>query len=140
MMLFYFFTHNPCVIETIRRLKSHTENILSRIRSDIEFSGKRISIDKSDDIKKLQESSNQIVIISGQGGVGKTAIIKQLYNIDKNKPYFLFKATEFDIKELDDIFHEANAQHFFDILRHDQDKTFIIDSAEKLLDLKTQTQ
>jgi len=135
-ILTYFFTQNPCVIETIRRLKSHTENILSLIHSEIEFSGKRISIDKLEDINKIQESNNRITIISGQGGVGKTAIIKQLYNMDKNNPYFLFKAAEFDIKALDDIFHESNTKCFFDILKHDQGKTFIIDSAEKLLDLK----
>ena len=135
-ILSYFFTQNPSVIETIKRLKYHTENILSQIHSDIEFCDKNICIDKLDDIKKIQESNNQVIIVSGQGGVGKTAIIKQIYNVDKNKPYFLLKATEFDIKTMDDIFRESNAQCFFDILRNDQDKIFIIDSAEKLLDIK----
>ena len=135
-ILSYFFTQNPCVIETIRRLISHTENILSQIHSDIEFSEKCISINKLDDIKKIQESNNQVIIISGQGGVGKTAIIKQMYKIDQNKPYFLFKATEFEIRTLNDIFYESSAQYFFDILKNDADKTFVIDSAEKLLDIK----
>jgi hypothetical protein len=135
-LLSYFFTQNPCVIETIRQLKSHTENILFHIHDEIEFSGKSISIDRLDEIKTIQESNNQIIIISGQGGVGKTAIIKQLYNMDKNRPCFLFKATEFDKRTLDDIFLKSSAKDFFDILKHDQDKIFIIDSAEKLLDIK----
>ena len=132
----YFFTNNLFVIETIKRLKYHTENILSQIHNDIDFAEKKICINRLDDINKIQESNNQVIIISGQGGVGKTAIIKQLCNTDKNKPYFLLKATEFDIKTLDDIFKESSIQCFLNILRNDQDKIFIIDSAEKLLDIK----
>jgi len=51
-ILSYFFTQNPSVIETIRRLKSHTENILSQIHRDIEFGEKSICIDKLNEIKK----------------------------------------------------------------------------------------
>ena len=135
-LLSYFFTQNSSAMETIKRLKNHTENILATINSDIDFSEKCIVIDRSDDIKKINESNNQIIIISGQGGVGKTAVIKQFYNIDKNKFTFLFKATEFDIKTLNDIFYDSSAQYFFDALKNDQSNILIIDSAEKLLDIK----
>jgi len=48
----------------------------------------------------------------------------------------LFKATEFELRSINDFFKNYDFQDFVNAHKEDENKTIIIDSAEKLLDLK----
>jgi molybdopterin biosynthesis enzyme len=72
--------------------------LLKPIRSEISFGGKTIKLDRSGIVGRLKSmaSSSPVVILSGGAGVGKTAVIKDLYEIAKGSvPFFVFKATQF---------------------------------------------
>jgi hypothetical protein len=79
------------------------------------------------------------VIVSGEGGAGKTAVIKDFFDEIKNTtPFYVFKATEFNVSHINQVFKEYGAFTFSDFIReHEEflDKYVVVDSAEKLPDL-----
>ena len=79
-----------------------------------------------------------MLVLSGMAGVGKTALIKNFWEkIKEEIPFYLFKATEFDnLRTINDFFKNFDFQKFINAHKEDHEKTIIIDSAEKLLDLK----
>ena len=71
------------------------------------------------------------------GGVGKTAIVKKLYEQLKHEtPFYLFKGSEFELRNINDLFSGLSFQTFVDAHKDEPHKIIVIDSAEKLLDLK----
>lgn len=79
---------------------------------------------------------NSIIILGGEGGVGKTAVVKNLYNVLGNSiPFYIMKANEFEVNNVDLLFGDANFKDFIDVHNSDSKKIFVIDSAEKLMDL-----
>lgn len=117
-------------------LKKHTENILNEIQTHIDFNGLFIEVDRSNDLKEIVEANNQVIVLSGPGGAGKTAIVKSLYTQlkEKNITFYVFKATEFGINNINEIFRDYDFYDFLN-MHKEKEKIVIIDSAEKLLDL-----
>ena len=81
----HFFTCEKNIISLLEELTDHSQNILSQIRTSISFKGKKFEIDRGKQLKEIQDKSQQVSIISGVGGVGKTAIIKELLKEHKGK-------------------------------------------------------
>jgi hypothetical protein len=84
-----------------------------------------------------------VVILSGGAGVGKTAVIKDLYDIVRNSaPLFVFKATQFKvishINQLFKNYGEISASDFINEHKDIRTKYVIIDSAEKLSEVEDQ--
>lgn len=99
----HFFSLDKSAIDFISELTLRTESILKPINSKIIFDNNEIKIDRSQVIKKLKEAldTSSLVILSGQAGVGKTAVIKDFYFLDRETiPFFVFKATEFNISDV----------------------------------------
>jgi hypothetical protein len=151
----YFFSLDKGTIEFIVELINHTSNILFPIHSEIEFNGVEIKIDRSKILENLKATlkTSAIIILSGEGGVGKTALIKDFYNsIEKSVPFFTFKAIEFNnIAHINDFFRKygngtsndffrkygnGTSTDFIKEFENNQEKYVIIDSAEKLSDLE----
>jgi hypothetical protein len=127
----------------ISELIQHTEAILEPIRSKITFNDYDIKIDRSkivnDITKTLKESS--LIILSGVGGVGKTAVIKDFYGLYKKCPFFVFKANEFNIESINQYFKnygDYGLTYFIKEYQEITEKYIIIDSAEKLSDIENQ--
>ncbi len=137
----HFFSSEKSVIDFIGRLVDHTKAVLHRTHSTIEFSGNTIKIDRSQVIRDLETtlSESPLVILSGEGGVGKTAVIKDFYEIlGDGTPFFLFKATEFNVKNIDQLFGHYGDFTLSDLVkehRRSNEKYIVIDSAEKLSDV-----
>ena len=132
-----FFTLEKSVFDLINDLQKHSENILSEIQTQIDFSGKCIEIKRDDILKKLKDESSRVLVLSGVGGVGKTALVKNFYNETKGKTScYIFKATEFELRNINDLFKDFNYLDFVKALDEETNKIIVIDSAEKLLDLK----
>ena len=133
----HFFTQEESTITLINRQRNHTENILVQIQASIIFNNINIEIDRQEQIDQLIDSSQQILILSGPGGVGKTAVIKKAYEKIKNDvPVIIFKATEFELRSIDELFPHFSLTDFLEAYRDFKGKIIVIDSAEKLLDLK----
>lgn len=138
----HFFSLDKSLIDFISELTQHTESILTRIHSKIVFNNNEIKIDRSPVIENLKAVLNKspMVIISGEGGVGKTAVIKDFYNLSKEEaPFFVFKATEFNIPNINQLFTYYGHFTLLDFIKEHEDieeKYLVIDSAEKLSDIE----
>lgn len=142
----HFFELDKSIFDLIAELKQHTESVLGLIQADIQFDTTVIKLDKSSITSSLIKSLAGIspIVLSGNGGVGKTAVIKDLYNLIKSTtPFFLFKATEFNnISNTNELVRQYGDFTFLDFVtayNDTQEKCIVIDSAEKLSDLDDQT-
>ena len=140
----YFFSLNKNIVDFLNGLNDHSDNILYSIKNDIKFNNQIIKVDRTKIIENLGKVSeeSEIIIISGEGGCGKTAIIKELYkNTNGIIPFYIFKAAEFNVKNIGTIFNlygEYSVIDFIQIHQQEKNKIIIIDSAEKLSDLENQ--
>lgn len=142
----YFFSNEKSVIDLLNELNRHSVSILKPVNPEILFNGNSIKIDRSKIIKGLQEnlSISPVVILSGEAGAGKTAAIKDLYNLEKHiKSFYVFKATEFNISNINNLFKDYGAFTLSDFIKahkdeEDNNKLIVIDSAEKLADIELQ--
>lgn len=138
----YFFTLGGSVIDFVQEIANHTNAMLAPIHSAIAVEGKSIKIDRSSILLRLKDtlSRSSLVIVSGEGGVGKTAVIKDLYDeLKGNTPFFVFKATEFNVSHVNQFFKDYGSFSLSDFIREHEDfadKYFVVDSAEKLADLE----
>ncbi|RPJ79756.1 MAG: ATP-binding protein [Alphaproteobacteria bacterium] len=136
IIAYHFFSLNESILDRIKEQQRHTEFVLSEIQTDITFRNQSIEIDRGKVLEQIK-TSPQVLIVSGGGGVGKTAVIKKLYENSKNVyPIYIFKATEFGFGNINDIFTGFNFQDFINAHKDETSPTVIIDSAEKILDLK----
>ena len=132
----HFFTLDKSIINLISELQKHTATILFPIQGCINFNGQVIKIDRSEYSDRLITQTNKVSILSGTGGVGKTAVIKKLYEqLKENSPFYVFKANEFELTNLNDLFKGFNFYDFSEAHINETNKTMVIDSSEKLLDL-----
>ena len=126
------------IFDVVEEKKNHTQRVLENIHSQIQFNSNIIELDRTNVLNDLKEKlhTNQILILSGVGGVGKTAVIKSQYEqIQENTPYYLFKASEFNKSNVNELFGKYSIEKFIDIHKIYQDKIIVIDSSEKLLDI-----
>ncbi|ODS15317.1 AVAST type 4 anti-phage nuclease Avs4 [Pseudoalteromonas tetraodonis] len=135
----YFFLNGDSILDLIEKQQSHTHSILKNIKATMLFNGQEISINRDNIQTTLQDESVAVSIICGQGGVGKTVEIKRLIQ-EKQSSFalFAFKATEFELRELDDLFAGKSVSDFLSFFGDVKNKALVIDSAEKLMDLDNQ--
>jgi hypothetical protein len=132
----HFFSLDHSIFDFIEEQKRHSEIILNDIKTSIAFRNQSIEIDRQKILDQIK-TSQQILIISGGGGVGKTAVIRQLYeDLSDTSPICVFKATEFEIRNINDLLGGFSFRDFVRAYRNNSDLTIVIDSAEKILDLK----
>lgn len=133
----FFFTYQNSLHDIIASLHSHSVSILKEISTNIIFNNKTLEIDRTDIVEKMSNEKSKVTILSGNGGVGKTAIIKKLFEkFDEKIPFYIFKATEFELNRIDDLFTNFTFIDFIKAFEKFEPKVIVIDSAEKLLDLK----
>ncbi len=133
----HFFTSEKSVFSIIEEQKKHNQNILNEIQTCFYFNNNSFEVDRNHQLEKLKDESQQISILSGIGGVGKTVLIKRLYEEYKDKtPFYVFKATEFELRNINDLFVDFSFYNFAEAHKDEKIKIIVIDSSEKLLDLK----
>lgn len=139
----HFFSLGKSVIDLIQELNDHSSIVLNPIQSKIGFGGKELKIDRSRITLTLVQSLKNSIpeILSGEGGVGKTAVIKDLYSSVGGKvPLFVFKAIQFnnktDIDSLVKSYGDFKISDLAGAYRDVAEKCIVIDSAEKLSDIE----
>ena len=136
-----FFSLEPSEGDLLDEISKHNDNILQTIQTEIAFGNEQIKINRSSVIRSIANASRNknIVIISGEGGCGKTAIFKEFYNsYFKEIPICVFKANELNVNNINDIFHIDHKFTFTQFLNTYKDeplKIFAIASAEKLAEI-----
>ncbi len=133
----HFFAFEKSLVSALEEMQKHSKNLLKQINTNISFNEKKFEIKRDNEMDKLISDSNQVCIISGAGGVGKTVLVKNMYErFEGNDTFYIFKATEFELKNINDIFGDYNLYDFLSIHKNIEHKTIVVDSAEKLLDLQ----
>jgi tRNA A37 threonylcarbamoyladenosine biosynthesis protein TsaE len=136
-----FFNLNPNGENLIDDVNKHSNNILRTIQTEIIFKDNQIKIDRSKTIEQIVQflDKTQNIIISGEGGCGKTSIFKEFYNQCFNKtPICIYKATELNVNHINDLFrldHNFSFSQFLETYQSETQKIFVIDSAEKLAEI-----
>ncbi|GAB6279150.1 MAG: hypothetical protein STSR0006_11540 [Lentimicrobium sp.] len=133
----HFFTFDKSIFDLIKEQQKHTENILKQIKTTFNFKNQIFDVDRNEVIDKLKNTQSQVVVLSGVAGVGKTVIIKKYYEKQKEEiPFYVFKTTEFNnLRTLNDFFKDFGFEEFIKAHENEKEKTIVIDSAEKLLDI-----
>ncbi|SKB01329.1 AVAST type 4 anti-phage nuclease Avs4 [Sporosarcina newyorkensis] len=135
----HFFSFEKSIIQLLREKKFHTEAILENIQTFINYKDETLEINRSNLLQDIlgQIEQEQVLIVTGMGGVGKTAVIKKLYeNVKENTPFYVFKASEFEISNINSLFDGYSFNDFIDVHKEDERKLIVVDSAEKILDLE----
>jgi len=133
----HFFELEKSIFDVIKVQKNHTTNILSGIKTSIDFNNQHIEIDRSEQLEKLKTQSTSTFILTGNSGVGKTAVIKKYCEqVNDDIPFYVFKSSEFDLRSVNELLADASLDEFIEAHKPEKKKVIVIDSAEKLLDLK----
>ncbi|MBR5401687.1 MAG: ATP-binding protein [Treponema sp.] len=132
----YFFTLDNSFLGNLKCFYEHTKQLFINIDYKIQKDDKVIQIDHSKELNELNEISKDAVVIHGEGGCGKSALIKHFMD---EKPKFVFlgiKAIELsNCTDIVEVFHNCLPEKLSSFLGLYENKYFIIDSAEKILDL-----
>jgi hypothetical protein len=137
----HFFSPDKSIIDLMGGLHDHSSAVLQPIKSQISFNGQSMKIERGVIATLLRESlkTPQPVILSGNGGVGKTAVIKDFFDLmQPEMPLFIFKATEFSSASSASALFNSYGFGMADFAGTYDDideKCIVIDSAEKLADI-----
>ena len=132
----HFFSLNKSIFDDVREKETHTKYILNDIRNSIIFSNNKIKLNRTEQIQKITNSLSDIIILCGEPGVGKTALIKSYFQKSaKDFPIYIFKAIEFNIDNINRLFEFSCFNDFIEVHKQMETKVIVIDSAERLLDL-----
>jgi hypothetical protein len=130
--------------DNLSELRQHTESVLDPIHSKILFKGNKIKVDRSAVLGRLRDALHRspVAILTGVGGTGKTAVVKELYEEHKDSgAFFVFKGSEFNVASANELFGRYGSFTFADFLKEHEsvgEKHIVIDSAEKLSDIEDQ--
>jgi hypothetical protein len=137
----HFFSLDRSIVDFIEELHRFTERFFVPIHSAMELHGQAIKLDRTSLVQGMKTAFEQspILILSGEAGVGKTAVVKELYEVVKDEtPFFAFRATAFQASHINQVFRHYGDFTFSDFLDEHEaipEKYVVIDSAERLFDL-----
>lgn len=135
-----FFNLNPNEGDLVDDLYRHNDSILQVIQTEIPCGANSIKIDRTSIIDELAKEINEInIVLTGEGGCGKTAVFKEFYSSNKKKfPICVFKANELNVSRINDVFqfdHSYSVMQFVEAFTGETKKVFVIDSAERLAEI-----
>ena len=140
----FYFDQGKNILDFVEGLKKHTENLFISIQTDVVFNSQEIKIDRQQIIQTIDVGlrDTKTIILSGEGGCGKTAIIKDSFQKYKDLiPFYVFKAVEFNIQEIKSLFKNYGDYSLNDFIaahKEEKQKIIVIDSAERISDIEYQ--
>lgn len=138
----YYFGGDRSVWKFIENIEKHTNNLFESINTEIVYKGKKIYFQNEEcenQYDKLISDDISCVIISGDGGTGKTAFIKHW--MEENSPIlFAWRLSEFIVNSLQNVFANYGnftIYDFVDALSVDnREKYVLLDSAESIYEFR----
>lgn len=136
----FFFTQDNSFLSNLKYFYEHTKHLFINVDYKIQKNGKLIQIDRSEELQKLTAMSQDAVIIHGEGGCGKSALIKKFMEANSDYIFLGIKAIELNnFTDIKQALHNCIPEQVSCFFESYNNKFFIIDSAEKLLDISDNT-
>ena len=139
-----FFQIDSEIQASCHNLETHKNDILKRIHTSIYYKGEEIRLpDKAADAEKFLETKDQVLIIDGPAGSGKSALVKRwAEKLNNDGTAFLaFYSEDLDVKSQLSFLGQYGPLTLEDLLSvyEEADKKILyIDSAEKYFNLENQ--
>lgn len=139
-----FFNVHGKLESLIKNEKTHTEVAFNSVHYFCSYKDNNIHINRDNIITQIVNlTPSTIFVIHGDGGCGKTAILREFFDKYGNDyPVCYRKASSLDVRNIAEVFHLDDTYSFNDFIDAYTDysrKYFIIDSAEHLDELKDDT-
>ena len=142
-----FFDLNDNLQRLPASVKIWNDNNYKDISAEIAYKGQTIQIDRRKEIAELKEllAQRRHVLIHGESGSGKSAVVKQFWQETKNTPdsvLLMLKGIDFDARSVNDLFNFDESYTyagFRDFYDGHSSKILVIDSAEKLTEFSNHT-
>jgi hypothetical protein len=141
----YFFSLKTGIIDSIIELRKYTDSVLQPIRSEISFGETEIKLDRSSSIGGIKDCAQTfpLIVLSGDAGVGKTAVVKDFYEATReSSPLYVFKVTQFKaITHINQLFRDYGEITEAEFIAEHKDisgKYVVFDSAERLSEIEDQ--
>lgn len=124
-------------------LSAYNDSQLEYIKNQININGKAYKFDRSVVTNRLMTLilGNNNVMLSGESGSGKSAVLKDYYEQYKdNRDYvfFIINTGQLNVENLNSLFHlhhNYTFAEFYSYFVEVKNKILVLDSAEQLLDL-----
>ena len=130
----HFFHSAPDIFDLVESVDRRKEQRFCNAKNSIEGNGFHVAIDRSAAIQKIKESPSRAIVVTGDGGVGKTALLKSLDEAPPGPGLHCL-----GLYELADFFGEkklASSWHiglkdFLDLHADCSKRILVVDEAEK---------
>jgi hypothetical protein len=122
----------------ITRLKDHSKLLIQQVKDSIGT----VHLERTESLLKLSEiiENNNLVIVQGTAGIGKSALIKNIINNRNDILYFYFRIEDFNSPNLESVLTGLGVQERLQDLSARfallNNKWIIIESLEKLFELE----
>jgi len=133
--------HLPASVERMNELN------FGIISSTIKFQNTEIELDRTKEVADLKEFilNGRNILIYGESGSGKSSIVKRCWQesaSDKSNVFYFTRGAQYDTRSINDLFLMDEAYTyvgFRDFFAGFSKKVLIIDSAERLTEIKNPT-
>jgi hypothetical protein len=138
-----FFQVDSAVQECCESLEKHKEDILNHIGTQVSYKNKNIILENNDfDMDTFLDSDNQILVLDGEAGTGKSALIKKgLVDIDNDTVVLSFRCTDMDVSDKRNFLTTYGTLVIDEVLKvyeETENRILYIDAAEKYFILENQ--
>lgn len=97
----YFFTLNNSFLENLKYFYDHTKQLFLNIDYRIQKKDKIFQINRSKELQELNDKSQNTFVIHGEGGCGKSALIKKF--MDDNPKYIFLGMKAIELNNCNDL-------------------------------------
>lgn len=139
----YFFNPNKGIKDFLKKLDEHSSSIFSTIRSSINHNGINYKLERPAlNVDAFLEGKNQVMFVFGEGGCGKSAIVKDALYSRSDLTVYVFRATDFDFPSMSDVssrFGGKSMEDFCSAFADSNKKICVIESAENVFNSRHRT-
>lgn len=139
-----YFDPNSELQNFYENLLKHSQTIAEKIKSNIEFNKQEIKISYNQNkLFEFLDLDTKAFLFLGDAGTGKSGLVKDFIENEKLKikklNILMFSSSDFDVEDemlLFKNYGNYSLDDIFSIFKDEEDKIFIIDSAEKYCNFK----
>jgi len=138
-----FFQTNSAVQQCCENLKKHKDDIFNHIRTQVSYKDKMIVLDTDAfNVDSFLKSSDQVLVIDGEAGTGKSAFVKKsLMSVNNDTIVLAFRCTDMDVPDKITFLMKYGTLTIDEVLKvyeEIENKILYIDAVEKYFVLENQ--